>query len=143
MAKDLAYYRALPYTRRVVHKENEGEWASYFVASIEELEGCFATGEKREEAIYNLQLMFDDYIQGLLDMGDDIKEPEHPAFTGASEVEIEASGEMQYRRYYILKPNRIRPEVKIKAAPKKLTISRESLEIITADQNIRGEHVPA
>lgn len=143
MARDLAYYRALPYTRRVVHKEDEGEWTSYFVASIEELEGCFATGKKREEAIYNLQLMFDDYIQGLLDMGDDIKEPEHPAFTGASEVEIEASGETQYGRFYTLKPNRIIPEVEIKAAPKKLTISRESSELITTDQNIGVEPVPA
>ena len=143
MARDLAYYRALPYTRRVVHKENEGEWTSYFVASIEELEGCFATGKKREDAIYNLQLMFDDYIQGLLDMGDDFKEPEHPAFTGASEVEIETSGETQNNRYYVLIPDSIRPEVKIQAAPKKWTVSRESSELITTDQNIGVEPVPA
>jgi len=83
--KDLNYYRALPYTRRVGYKEDEGEWASYFLANIDELPGCFATGKTRSEAIYNLGLLFDDYIEGLLELRGEIPEPVHPI---AAELEV-------------------------------------------------------
>ena len=73
--KDLAYYQALPYTRQVVRKNDEG---LYFVATYAELDGIFGTGDTRSEAINQLNLMFDDGITGLLDMGAPIPEPVHP-----------------------------------------------------------------
>ena len=74
--KDLAYYKALPYTRQVVRKNAAGHF--YFVAEYAELDGIFGTGDTRSEAINQLNLMFDDGITGLLDMGAPIPEPVHP-----------------------------------------------------------------
>ena len=96
--KDLAYYRALPYTRRVEYKEDEGEWASYFLSNIDELPGCFATGKTRSEAIYNLSLLFDDYIEGLLELRGEIPEPVHP-IAAKPEVSDQLMAEQPSIRY--------------------------------------------
>lgn len=74
MAKDLDYYRALPYQRRVERIEEE-DGSRYFVARIVELGGCFAAGDSRSEAIANLKEAFDDYVDAWLEWGRDLPEP--------------------------------------------------------------------
>ena len=72
--RDLAYYRGLPYTRRIrVERDAGGE---YFVAVIEELSGLESDGVSDLEARYNLQLAFDDYIAALIARKAHIEEPE-------------------------------------------------------------------
>lgn len=80
MKKDLAYYRALPYTRRIDLEEEGGQ--QYFVASVVELPGCFAVGQTREDAIANLKTVFDDWIQAKLAWGSPIPEPERGHYSG-------------------------------------------------------------
>lgn len=75
MEKDIQYYRELPYTKRVDHEHDEGEWETYYVATISELPGCMATGKTRQEALCNLKYFFDEYIEGLLEWGESIPEP--------------------------------------------------------------------
>ena len=106
--KNLAYYRALPYTRRMEHKEDEGEWASYWVANLNELPGCFATGKTRSEAIYNLNGIFDDYIEGLIELGDVIPEPAHPIIAQARQIS-EQTPQDQVDIYEVIKEPIISP----------------------------------
>lgn len=73
--KDLGYFRALPYTRRVELEEEEGK--AYYVASILELPGCFAVAPMRAEAVAQLKSVFDQYIEAKLEWGSPIPEPEH------------------------------------------------------------------
>jgi predicted RNase H-like HicB family nuclease len=69
-AKDLAHYLSLPYTE-VLRRDDEGD----FVARVEELQGCLAHGETREEAIANLQAVKELWVKDALQNGDRIPEP--------------------------------------------------------------------
>lgn len=75
MKKDIQYYRELPYTKRVDREHDEGEWETYYAATISELPGCMATGKTRQEALCNLKYFFDEYIEGLLEWRESIPEP--------------------------------------------------------------------
>ena len=72
--RDLAYYRSLPYTRRVRVERDVG--GDYFIAYVEELGGLESDGLTETEARYNLQLAFDDYITALLARDVEIAVPE-------------------------------------------------------------------
>jgi predicted RNase H-like HicB family nuclease len=72
--KTIAYYRQLPYTRRVRRvQEDNGE--SYFVACIEELGGVEADGDTPTDALANLADAFQDYITAMLEWREMIPEP--------------------------------------------------------------------
>lgn len=75
MKKDLDYYRLLPYARRMEREEEEGA-EPYWVARVDELGGCIAHGATRPEAILQLNIAFDEYIEAMLEWGKDIPEPE-------------------------------------------------------------------
>ena len=75
MKKNLDYYRLLPYSRRVDKEQEEGT-EPYFVARVDELRGCIAHGATRAEAILQLNIAFDEYIEAMLEWGKDIPEPE-------------------------------------------------------------------
>ena len=73
MKRDLAYYRSLPYTRRSqFHVEGESR---YWLAWIEELEGCVAEGSTEVEAFAVLEETFDDYIAAKREWNSIIKPP--------------------------------------------------------------------
>lgn len=70
MSKTLDYYKLLPYT---LHTEPVADgWVAEFV----ELRGCKTDGGTEAEAVANLQELFDEYIQTLIDEKLDIAEPE-------------------------------------------------------------------
>lgn len=82
--KDLAYYLALPYTRKV--DKREGEAGVYYIASIAELPWVQIHGSDPVEAKTKLDDLFEDAIEALLDAGDEIPEPElWPASVGVFE----------------------------------------------------------
>jgi predicted RNase H-like HicB family nuclease len=72
--KDLAYYKRLPYTR-VVWQERDTDGTIYWRAEYRELRGCSTEGNSEAEAIWNLQQLFDEYMQMRIDEGGDIPEP--------------------------------------------------------------------
>ena len=74
MKKDLRYYRTLPYQKSVERIDEDGE--RYFVARIEELDGCIAAADSRPGALAMLKGVFDEYIEAMLEWGHDIAEPE-------------------------------------------------------------------
>lgn len=71
--RDLAYYRSLPYIRKV-EKVRDGEDV-YFVCRYPELPGLAADGDTRAEAVKNAADAFDDYIGARLHFADPIPEP--------------------------------------------------------------------
>jgi len=71
--KDLAYYKRLPYTRRIRLEDDDA--GPYFVAFVEELNGVEADGASALEALSHLADAFEDYIQAMLGWGDRIPEP--------------------------------------------------------------------
>lgn len=73
--KDVAYYRRLPYTRQVdLRRDSDG--SVYYVARIKEMPSLRMDGETREEALLKLDETFDDWIESMLEMGDEIPEPD-------------------------------------------------------------------
>jgi predicted RNase H-like HicB family nuclease len=73
--KDVAYYRTLPFTRRVeIREDRPGE--AYFIARVEELPGLRIDGATPDEALLKLDETFDDWIEAMLDAGEEIPEPE-------------------------------------------------------------------
>ena len=74
MKKDLAYYWSLAYRRRV-DRVDEDDGSRYYVASVTELDGCIASGDSRPEAIANLKAAFDEYIEAMIEWGNEIAEP--------------------------------------------------------------------
>ena len=74
MKQSLNYYRSLPYSRRAEGiYENDGP--PYWLVWIEELPGCKTDGSTYWEAMANLDIAFDDYIQAMLEFETDIPEP--------------------------------------------------------------------
>ena len=74
MELTLDYYRALPYSRRAEGLQEAGA-DRYWVAWIEELPGCKTDGATYEEAMANLDVAFDDYIEAMLEFGTKIAVP--------------------------------------------------------------------
>ena len=72
--KGVGYYRRLPYRRRLRIEQDEGG-KEYFVAFIEKLPGVEADGPDAVTARANLIGAFDDYINAMLEWGDEIPEP--------------------------------------------------------------------
>lgn len=69
------YFRSLPYKRRVeVHEDSDGE--VYYVARIEELPSLRIDGDTKEEALMKLDEVFDDFIETMLERGDEIPRPD-------------------------------------------------------------------
>ena len=73
MARDLNYYRALPYTRRAEKRQEDSE--HYWIAWIDELPGCKTDGSTCVEAMANLDVAFDDYIEAKLEFESEIPLP--------------------------------------------------------------------
>jgi predicted RNase H-like HicB family nuclease len=73
-AKDLAYYRRLPYTRTVEIRE-EPRGSAVFLAQIAEIPFIRIHGSSREEALVRLAETFEDCISALLEAGEEIPEP--------------------------------------------------------------------
>jgi len=82
MKHDLAYYRNLPYTRRSqFHVEGESR---YWLAWIEELDGCVAEGSTEVEAFAVLEETFDDYIAAKREWNSIIPAPDKPPLVFAT-----------------------------------------------------------
>ena len=75
MKMTLEYYRTLPYSRRVEGFQEAGV-DRYWLAWIEELPGCKTDGATFDEAMANLDVAFDDYIEAMLEFGTEIAVPE-------------------------------------------------------------------
>lgn len=73
--KDVAYYRRLPYTRRVELRTDNPE-GPYYLAYLQEMPGLRIDGSTPEEALLKLDQTFDDWIESMLELGDEIPEPE-------------------------------------------------------------------
>ena len=71
--KDVTYYRSLPYTRSSQPFRDEA--GHYWLAWIDELEGCKADGETQVEAFANLEEVFDDYVAAKREWDSIIPEP--------------------------------------------------------------------
>ena len=74
MKHDLKYYRSLPYTRRAELVADGGE--EYWVAWIEELEGCMVDAPTKAEVFAMLDETFDDYIEAKFEWNSKIPVPE-------------------------------------------------------------------
>ncbi len=82
MTRDLAYYRSLAYTRRSrFHIEGESR---FWLAWIDELEGCVAEGATEVEAFAVFEETFDDYIAAKFEWDSTIPEPDKPPLTDAT-----------------------------------------------------------
>lgn len=98
MNKDLSYYRQLPYRRRVEPREEQGQ--VFFFAWVEEISWITADGATREEALHILGENFEDAIEALIALGDEIAEPvTWPAsFPGSETVAHQAELELHVPR---------------------------------------------
>jgi len=74
MEKNLEYYRALPYTRRA-EALYEGDGPPYWVAWVEELQGCKTDGQTSLDAMANLDNAFDEYVEAMLEFGSEVPIP--------------------------------------------------------------------
>lgn len=73
-AKNLAYYRRLPYTMVITgEKGTNGKW--FYIAEYQELRGCKVDGSTETEAVNALYSAFDEYIEMLLESGHIVPEP--------------------------------------------------------------------
>lgn len=71
IAKDLEYYRALPYTIELT-PDVDGYW----FAEIPLLEGCMTNGDSREDALRMIDDAKRAWLVTALDMGLPVPEPE-------------------------------------------------------------------
>lgn len=74
-AKDVSYYRKLPYTRAVTLID-EASGGPLFLAYVAELPWIEIHGETKEEALLKLDQIFDDWIEDMIEAGEEILEPE-------------------------------------------------------------------
>jgi predicted RNase H-like HicB family nuclease len=72
--RNAAFYRALPYTRRV-EKHTEPDGSVLYVARVAEIPPLRIHGSSPEEALKNLDEVFDDIIEAMIQGGEDIPEP--------------------------------------------------------------------
>ena len=76
MIKNARYYRRLPY-HRVAERVTDGNGSIYFVARVLEIPSIRIDGESREEALLKLDEIFDDFVEAMIQAGDEIPEPSH------------------------------------------------------------------
>ena len=92
MKRTLEFYRSLPYSRRAegIH---EDEGPPYWVVWIEELSGCKTDGATYADAMVNLDAVFDDYIEAMLEFESDIPVPQEtrdkPSVSEVTEEELQ------------------------------------------------------
>lgn len=75
MTKDLAYYKALPYTRVVSIEHYDDE--KWYVVEIAELPALTAAGKARQEAFVEMDKAFDAFIEANLEWNAELPEPGH------------------------------------------------------------------
>ncbi|MCH7764063.1 MAG: type II toxin-antitoxin system HicB family antitoxin [Candidatus Marinimicrobia bacterium] len=75
MDKNLEYFKSLPYQIKTA-PVTDSDGTHYWLAEISELRGCKTEGETETEAITNLQELFTEYIETMLEASIDISEPE-------------------------------------------------------------------
>lgn len=73
MKKTLEYYLALPYTRVIVSRNDDGDF--YYYGKIAELDGCQAHGETLAELGKNLDISLRMHIESMLEESWEIPEP--------------------------------------------------------------------
>lgn len=82
MSRNLDYYKNLCYQIKT-EPVTDSDGISYWLAEISELKGCKTEGETETEAIANLQELFDEYVETMLEANIDISEPDPlPEITG-------------------------------------------------------------
>lgn len=70
--KDLNYYLLLPYSILLTPDTEDGGW----LAEIPDLPGCMTFGDTKEEALEMIEDAKITWIEGSLEAGDPIPEPE-------------------------------------------------------------------
>ena len=73
MKKDLAYYRALPYDREWLPRDDES--GRYFVVRVKDIPDIYGTGSLKSDALHALWSAFDDFVTWCLEEGMEIPEP--------------------------------------------------------------------
>jgi predicted RNase H-like HicB family nuclease len=102
MAKDLTYYRLLPYEREWLMREDAGQ--KYFVVRLRDYPAVAGDGLTRDEAAEDLRVAFDEFVSAWLEAGRPIPEPkraftipsaphEHPVVAWHSSASIGRTGE--------------------------------------------------
>lgn len=87
-AKNLDYYKKLPYTIVVERHDDQG---TYYVARVVELPHCIITGNTPEEAIKEIEQVKIDWIQSNLEDGLPVPEPTSTKYSGEIRVRMPAS----------------------------------------------------
>jgi antitoxin HicB len=77
MTRTLEDYLKLPYTISIVH-DSDDEGNEGFVASVEELPGCYSQGATLEEAAARITDAMQGWLSVALEDGREIPEPRHP-----------------------------------------------------------------
>jgi hypothetical protein len=96
MKRDLAYFRALPYTRRARLCEENGEF--FWHAWIEELPGCEVDSASKAASFADLAEVFEDYIAAKLEWGSEVPLPTRwPNLNTTDHPEAPASAVEQMR----------------------------------------------
>ena len=73
MAKDLAYYRSLPYERECSMRLEGGE--RYYIVRLKDIPAVAGDGATLEEASEDLRTAFDEFVTAWLDAGKSIPLP--------------------------------------------------------------------
>ena len=92
----------------------------YFVAQIEELDGVTVDGRSAIEALHNLRQAFDDYLNAMLEWGEEIPEPRGWPDTEITKEAIRAARASASRapvKGEVIPKNRPMPETKLATAP--------------------------
>jgi len=76
MTKNARFFRRLPY-HRVTERVTDSDGLTYFIARVLEIPSMRIDGESREEALLKLDEIFDDFIEAMIQAGDQIPEPSH------------------------------------------------------------------
>ena len=114
---NLEYYRALPYTRRsefILKDKDDG--STYWMAWIEELPECKAYGEDLPDAMLNLDIAFDDFINGMLHFNCSISVPDKEPIHNTEPTVISKS--LEIYDFYCLDLTKESNEIGITKRPK-------------------------
>lgn len=126
--KNAAYYRRLPYRRRVQPRDDGGQ--RYFIAWIDELPAIEIHGPSADVALIRLDEIFDDCIESMIEAGDPIPEPAawpHGYETGLPLTEKSKTGGL-FRRFAAKRREPAPP------SPVKFSTHEEAEPWQTADQ---------
>jgi len=102
----------MPYRRSAV-RVTDDDGSVYFVARVDEIPSLRIHGETKEEALLKLDEIFDDFIEAMLEAGDEIPEPERwPGWSPTSTPEassIEGAEVYEPRNVPVVMPQSVRP----------------------------------